>query len=141
MKRNTEVQSKPKIACVSFMPKRFLNVEYNRTGTKIDVTTSERLGEVQVAVKEAFSIDVGLGLIQLYDKQGQHITDLGDISEEYYMKSKNGGLFLVLTFHPRLYFVVPPDRFDSFRYQSYHGTDGKPLSEEGIVLNVKKLSQ
>lgn len=25
---------------------------------------------------------------------------------------------------PKLYFVVPPDRFASFRRQSYHGTDG-----------------
>ena len=42
---------------------------------------------------------------------------------------------------PELYFVVPPDRFASFKYQSYHGTDGKVLSQKGIVANVRKLSQ
>jgi hypothetical protein len=43
--------------------------------------------------------------------------------------------------NPVLYFVVPPDRFDTFTYQSYHGTDGKVLSQKSIVANVKKLSQ
>jgi hypothetical protein len=42
---------------------------------------------------------------------------------------------------PELYFVVPPDRFASFKYQNYHGTDGKVLSKKGIVANVRKLSQ
>jgi hypothetical protein len=42
---------------------------------------------------------------------------------------------------PELYFVVPPDRFASFKYQSYHGTDGKVLSQKGIVGNVRKISQ
>ncbi|KAI8895276.1 hypothetical protein BC833DRAFT_601903 [Globomyces pollinis-pini] len=60
----------------------------------------EDLSEVQVAIKEAFSIDIGFGLVNLYDKQGQQITDLNDIPEEYYMKSKNGGLFLVVRTRP-----------------------------------------
>ncbi|KAJ2989085.1 hypothetical protein HDV02_005181 [Globomyces sp. JEL0801] len=56
------------------MPKRFLNIEYYGIKTEVDITTAGRLGEVQLAVKEAFSIDVGFGLIQLYDQQGQHIN-------------------------------------------------------------------
>ncbi|KAI8892874.1 hypothetical protein BC833DRAFT_610415 [Globomyces pollinis-pini] len=56
----------------------------------------EDLSEVQVAVKEAFSIDVGFGLIQLYDIQGQLITDLDDIPEDSCKKVKDGGLFLVV---------------------------------------------
>jgi hypothetical protein len=43
--------------------------------------------------------------------------------------------------NPELYFVVPPDRFASFEYQSYHGTNGNVLSRKGISKNVKKLSQ
>ena len=43
--------------------------------------------------------------------------------------------------NPVLYFVVPPDLFDSFTYQSYHGKDGKVLSQERIVASVQKLSQ
>jgi hypothetical protein len=59
---------------------------------------------------------------------------------------KQTGLRDVLTIlgnpqEPKLYFVVPPDRFASFTYQRYHGTDGKVLSERGIVANVKKISQ
>jgi hypothetical protein len=42
---------------------------------------------------------------------------------------------------PELYFVVPPDRFASFKYQSYHGNNGKVLTQEGIVANVRRLSQ
>ena len=42
---------------------------------------------------------------------------------------------------PELYFVVPPDLFVSFRYQPYHGADGKVLLQKGIFKNVKKLSQ
>ena len=43
--------------------------------------------------------------------------------------------------NPELYFVVPPDRFASFKYQSYHGTNGQVLTENGIVANVRQLSQ
>ena len=41
----------------------------------------------------------------------------------------------------KLYFVVPPDRFASFKFQSYHGTGGKVLHQRYIIANVKKLSQ
>ena len=78
------------------MPKRFLNVEYSGSKTSIYVTDFEDLSEVQIAVKEAFSIDVGFGLIRLYDLQGQLITDLDDIPKDYYKKLKDGGLFLAV---------------------------------------------
>ena len=42
---------------------------------------------------------------------------------------------------PKLYFVVPPDRFATFTYQSYHGTNGQVLSEPGIFRCVRELSQ
>jgi hypothetical protein len=41
---------------------------------------------------------------------------------------------------PKLYFVVPPDRFESFKYQSYHGKDGMVL-KKGPNQYVKKISQ
>ena len=58
---------------------------------------------------------------------------------------KQTGLRDVLTIlgipkEPKLYFVVPPDRFSSFKYQSYHGIDGKVL-KKGIIQNIKKISQ
>jgi hypothetical protein len=42
---------------------------------------------------------------------------------------------------PELYLVVPPDRFGTFAYQSYHGIHGKELSQKGIEENGKRLSQ
>lgn len=48
------------------MTKRFLNVEYSIYQTRINVTDMEDLSEVKIAIKEAFSIEVGYGLIQLY---------------------------------------------------------------------------
>jgi hypothetical protein len=86
------------------MPKRFLNVEYSGNKTEVDITEAERLGEVQIAVKEAFSIDVGFGLIQLYDQQDQLITDLENIPKDYYKKLKDDGLSLVIRTLP------PPPR-------------------------------
>ncbi|TMW57985.1 hypothetical protein Poli38472_013459 [Pythium oligandrum] len=35
--------------------------------------------------------------------------------------------------HPRLYFVVPPDRFTSFRYQPYLNAKGKAMREPTYV--------
>ena len=43
--------------------------------------------------------------------------------------------------NPRLYFIVPLDRFSSFTCQRYNGTDGHVLSLKGIVSNVQKRPQ
>ncbi len=43
--------------------------------------------------------------------------------------------------NPRLHFVVPPDRFGTFKYQNYIGAAGQVLSENNICKNVKTLSQ
>jgi hypothetical protein len=40
--------------------------------------------------------DVGAPELQIYDQQGQLITDLDDIPEEYFKKVKDGGFFLVI---------------------------------------------
>ena len=45
--------------------KKFLNVEYSVYKTRIHVTSMYELSEVQIAVKEALSIEVGYDLIQL----------------------------------------------------------------------------
>ncbi|TMW57980.1 hypothetical protein Poli38472_013454 [Pythium oligandrum] len=42
--------------------------------------------------------------------------------------------------HPRLYFVVPPDRFTSFRYQPYLNAKGKAMREPTYV-NVRRIQQ
>ncbi len=41
--------------------------------------------------------------------------------------------------NPKLYFVVPPDVFISFSYQSYIGKNG--LVPKRIDANIKKISQ
>ncbi|KAJ3078355.1 hypothetical protein HK100_010753, partial [Physocladia obscura] len=48
------------------------------------------------AIKEALFLNVGYGLIQLYDENNNQITDLGDIPENYFEKIKDGGLSLAL---------------------------------------------
>ena len=48
------------------MTKRFLNVQYDSLIAEVDITGFSRLSEVKIAIKEAFSIEVGYGLIQLY---------------------------------------------------------------------------
>ncbi|EGF77367.1 hypothetical protein BATDEDRAFT_27719 [Batrachochytrium dendrobatidis JAM81] len=42
---------------------------------------------------------------------------------------------------PELYFVVPPDRFACFTRQSYHGTDGRVLSQNDTIASVEKLTR
>lgn len=59
------------------MPKRFVNVEYSGTKTRINVTEFEDLSEVQDAVKAKFGpamADVGAPQIQIQDQQGQQIN-------------------------------------------------------------------
>lgn len=59
------------------------------------MTDFEDLSEVQDALKLKYGEDIRApaSRIQLYDQQGQQITDLDDIPEEYYKKLKNGGIF------------------------------------------------
>ncbi|EGF81375.1 hypothetical protein BATDEDRAFT_23764 [Batrachochytrium dendrobatidis JAM81] len=42
---------------------------------------------------------------------------------------------------PGLYCVVPPDRFACFTRQSYHGTDGRVLSQNNTIASVEKLTR
>ena len=116
------------------MPKRFLNIEYSGTKTEVDITEAERLGEVQVAVKEAFSIDAGFGLIQLYDQQGQHITDLDDIPEDYCKKVKDGGLFLVVNGPKQesLSGSRPPKRARSASSVASRASNGTELNQDSF---------
>jgi hypothetical protein len=41
--------------------------------------------------------------------------------------------------NPEFYFVVPPDCFDTFTAQNYHGIDGEVLAEKGILKAVKQF--
>jgi hypothetical protein len=71
------------------MPKRFLNVEYSGTSTRINVTDMEDLSEVQDAIKAKCGEDVPgpSSRIQLYDQQGQHINKwalFNSLPLEYY---------------------------------------------------------
>jgi hypothetical protein len=113
------------------MPKRFLNIEYSGTKTEVDITEAERICEAQVAVKEAFSIDVGFGLIQLYDQQGQHITDLDEIPENYCKKVKDGGLFLVVH-GPKQESVSAPKRARSGSSIGSRASNGTELKQDSF---------
>jgi hypothetical protein len=41
--------------------------------------------------------------------------------------------------NPELYFVVPEDRFETFTYQNYQGTDGHVLQQPSV--KIQKLKQ
>lgn len=81
------------------MPKRFLNVEYSETKTRINVTDFEDLSEVQDALKAKLASALthfDAPQLQFYSQQGQKITDLNEIPEDYYKKLKDDGLSLVI---------------------------------------------
>ncbi|KAJ3406850.1 hypothetical protein HDU80_010247 [Chytriomyces hyalinus] len=62
----------------------------------VDVTGMTWLSDILRAVKKAFSLTVGYGLIQLVDVDNKHITDVDDIPAKYYKRVKNGGLALTV---------------------------------------------
>ncbi|OAJ36810.1 hypothetical protein, variant 4 [Batrachochytrium dendrobatidis JEL423] len=85
------------------MSKRYLNVEYAGTRTRIDITDFEDLSDAQDAIKAKYGpamADIGAPQLQLYDQQGQLIADLDDIAIEntpqYYKKRTRGGSCVVI---------------------------------------------
>jgi len=119
------------------MPKKFLNVEYSETKTEIDVTEMERFGQIQDAIKLKYgeAIPVAAAFIQLYtSNRDQHITDLEDISEDYYKKVKDGGLFLVVR-GPQEKNVPgsrPPKRARSASSVASRASNGTELNQESF---------
>ncbi|KAJ3229896.1 hypothetical protein HDU81_004942 [Chytriomyces hyalinus] len=81
---------------------RYLNVKCKgHPITEVNVTGISRLGGIKQAIKEAFSLQVGHGLIQLYDNYSTLITDLQDIPDDYYKAIRDGGLALSIQTSPR----------------------------------------
>jgi len=89
------------------MPKRFLNVEYSGTRTRINVTDFEDLSEVQDAVKVKMPNALSRfdsPHLQLFDQQGQQINTwalFNSLPQEYFVE---GGLSLTIRTSP------PPSR-------------------------------
>ena len=84
------------------MTRRFLNVEFSGTLTRIDVTTFEDLSEIRRAIKIEYGneIPVSPALIQIFNQQGQHIKSwalLKSLPEEYYAED---GYCLVIKTKP-----------------------------------------
>ncbi|KAJ3265193.1 hypothetical protein HDU77_006048 [Chytriomyces hyalinus] len=76
---------------------RHLNVRYKTLpAMDVDVTGMTWLSDILRAVKKAFSLTVGYGLIQLVDVHNNHITDVDDIPAKYYKRVKKGGLALTV---------------------------------------------
>ncbi|KAJ3222886.1 hypothetical protein HDU81_009545 [Chytriomyces hyalinus] len=80
---------------------RYLNVQH-QTGavTQIDVAEITWRGALQKAIKEALSVSGGYGLIQLYDRDGNEVTNLQKIPDEYYKEINEGGLALSIQLDP-----------------------------------------
>ena len=78
------------------MARRFLNVEFGKKQTEIDVGSFERLAQVRSEIKKEFGADIDASApsILLYNQQNVLIEDLDDVTAEYFKKKKDGGLFL-----------------------------------------------
>ena len=86
--------------------KRFLNVHYGVNKKEIDILGMERLGPVITAIKTYFGADIPgpAARIQLWNKSANEnntlIEDLDEIPDEYYLKTKSGGLSLTIVLLP-----------------------------------------
>ncbi len=85
------------------MPKRFLNVEYAGTPTRINVTEFEDLSEVQDAIKTKYGPvmnNVGAPQLRLYDQEDKYINtwpSFESLPQEYFVE---GGPFLTIGISP-----------------------------------------
>ena len=88
------------------MSKRFLNVEYNNAHARIDTKDMEDISQVQKCVEEWYSKDfpeVTALKVQLWIRNATEntlIEDLDEISDEFYLKRKKGGLSLTIVLLP-----------------------------------------
>ena len=88
----------------------FLNVVYGGTHAEIKTDGIERIGELKDAVKAKYNnamAEIDAPQLQLYksysdeeEKVDAIITDLDDISSEYYKKVREGGLILEIRTSP-----------------------------------------
>ncbi|KAI8842265.1 hypothetical protein BJ741DRAFT_705127 [Chytriomyces cf. hyalinus JEL632] len=126
--------------------KRYLNVQYKTSAiTAVDVTGMTRHGELQEAIRKALSRSLGHTLIELYDMDNNHISKSAQIIALHTVYFTKGGVaehrmqdvkvlkhLCTLYDKPKLYFVVPPQRFMKFTKQEFQSG-----SEQGI----EKLEQ
>ena len=116
------------------MPKRYLNVEYSGTGTRINVTDMEDLSDVQDAIKTKFFnalAEVDAPQLQLYDQQDQHINKWAffiSLPQEYF---DEGGISLVIRTKP------PPFRESSTNELLVAGSTSFLSSAEGLPLRSR----
>ena len=105
---------------------RYLNVQYGTLTAEVNITGISRLGGVKIAIKEALSIEVGYGLIQLYtnSNRDQLINTWAlfmSLSQEYFTE---GGAFVVIGTSP------PPTRESSKNALFEAGVDYLITAEE-----------
>ena len=75
----------------------YLNVKYGTLTTEIKMEGVNRLGDLQDKIKAKFSnalAEHDAPQLQLIKEDGEQITDLDDVPDEYYKKSKIGGAYL-----------------------------------------------
>lgn len=77
--------------------RQFLNLKYKNRTAELDIQGLRRITQLQDAIKARFESLLGRFdaiNIRLFDMNKNPITDLDDIPDEYFLKEKQGGLFL-----------------------------------------------
>ena len=119
------------------MPKRFLNIEYSGTKTRINATDIEDLSEVQDAVKAKYGpamADVGAAQLQFYDQLNQHIRTWSLFSALPPEYNQEEGLFLVVH-GPKQESVSgsrPPKRARSASSVASRASNGTELNQDSF---------
>ncbi|KAJ3390302.1 hypothetical protein CcCBS67573_g03551 [Chytriomyces confervae] len=108
---------------------RYLNIKYKALPiAEVNVTGISRLGGIKEAINKALSVGPAYGLTQLYDKDNTLITDLRDVTDEYYKAIRDGGLALTIQTTP------PPSRVASSS-SVIANTSVPEASSLGVIAN------
>ncbi|KAJ3233057.1 hypothetical protein HDU78_006691 [Chytriomyces hyalinus] len=109
---------------------RYLNVKYKALPiAEVSVTGISRLGGIKEAINKALSVGPAYGLIQLYDKDNTLITDLRDVTDEYYKAIRDGGLALTIQ-------MIPPPSREANSSSVVANTSVPKASSSSVVANT-----
>ncbi|KAJ3261241.1 hypothetical protein HDU77_000986 [Chytriomyces hyalinus] len=109
---------------------RYLNVKYKALPiAEVNVTGISRLGGIKEAINKALSVGPAYGLTQLYDKDNTLITDLRDVTDEYYKAIRDGGLALTIQ-------MIPPPSREANSSSVVANTSVPKASSSSVVANT-----
>ena len=127
--------------------KKFVNVDYEGVATDVDITSSNRLGELQDAVKAKYgdALPVGAALIKFYDQQDQQITKWAQFNSLHSKYFVEDGLCLVIkTSSPTLNHSTQVQQLQTTMFEDYADfTESDALSGYKLIefVNAGKMPE